>query len=208
VIAALFVEKGGAYYGIPDVDPWDEERDARLYPGPWPVVAHPPCARWCKLAGLVESRYGIKRHEDGGCFASALASVRRWGGVLEHPAFTDAWWTFSLPRPPTSGGWVRGIDGGWACHVEQGAFGHRAPKPTWLYAFAIEPPSLPWGPSGATARLNSWYTPTNETERRTKVEWMDSKGEWMDSKGERSATPPAFRDLLLDMARSVKREAA
>ena len=163
MIAALFVEEGGAYYGLEGVDPWPESRDARLYPGPWPVVAHPPCARWCKLAGLVESRYRIKRHEDGGCFASALDSVRRWGGVLEHPAYSDAWWTFALPRPPTSGGWVRGIDGGWSCHVEQGAYGHRAPKPTWLYAFGVTTlPTITWGPSGATARLNSWY-PTRES---------------------------------------------
>src|SRR5690242_17269022 len=28
-VAALYVEKGGVYYGIEDVDPWDEERDAR-----------------------------------------------------------------------------------------------------------------------------------------------------------------------------------
>lgn len=111
MIAALFVEPGGAYYGIADVDPWDEERDARLYPGPWPVVAHPPCARWSKLAGLVEARWGKhKRGEDGGCFASALESVRRWGGILEHPAYSAAWWTFALPRPPYSGGWVRGIE--------------------------------------------------------------------------------------------------
>ena len=56
-IAALYVQKNGCYFGLPDVDPWDEERDARLYAGPHPVVAHPPCARWCRLAGLVESRY-------------------------------------------------------------------------------------------------------------------------------------------------------
>ena len=31
MIAALYVETGGVYYGLPDVDPWDEERDARLY---------------------------------------------------------------------------------------------------------------------------------------------------------------------------------
>ena len=43
MIAALFVETGGVYFGLPNVDPWDEERDARLYDGPWPVVAHPPC---------------------------------------------------------------------------------------------------------------------------------------------------------------------
>lgn len=202
MIAALFVEEGGTYFGIPDVDPWPESRDARLYAGPWPVIAHPPCARWCKLAGLVEHRYGIKRHEDGGCFASALASVRRWGGVLEHPAYSDAWWTFSLPRPPPSGGWVRGIDGGWACHIEQGAYGHRAPKPTWLYAHGVPSlPSLRWGPSGASARLNSWYTGNDESERRTRVEFMDSKGE-------RSATPPAFRDVLLEIARSVPQERA
>ena len=45
-IAALYVETDGAYYGLPDVEPWDEARDARQYAGPWPVVAHPPCQRW------------------------------------------------------------------------------------------------------------------------------------------------------------------
>jgi len=80
MIAALFVDARGCYAGLPDVDVWDEARDARLYPGPHPVVAHPPCTRWCRLAGLVEARWGHKRGDDGGCFASALASVRRWGG--------------------------------------------------------------------------------------------------------------------------------
>ena len=79
VIAALYVQDGGCYFGLPNVDPWPESRDARKYAGPWPVVAHPPCARWSKLAGLVEARYGRKRGDDGGCFASALASVRTWG---------------------------------------------------------------------------------------------------------------------------------
>jgi hypothetical protein len=42
MIAALYVQKNGAYYALDGVDPWDEERDARRYAGPWPAVAHPP----------------------------------------------------------------------------------------------------------------------------------------------------------------------
>jgi hypothetical protein len=66
-------------------------RDAsRLYAGPHPVVAHPPCQRWGKLwAGqpLWIKRTGIRKikGDDDGCFASALAAVRKWGGILEHP---------------------------------------------------------------------------------------------------------------------------
>lgn len=46
MIAALYVQTGGSYYNLPDVDPYDEARDARIYMGPWPVVAHPPCQRY------------------------------------------------------------------------------------------------------------------------------------------------------------------
>lgn len=35
--AALYVQRGGAYFGLDGVDPWDEARDARTYAGP-----HPP----------------------------------------------------------------------------------------------------------------------------------------------------------------------
>ncbi len=34
-VAALYVEKGGVYWDLDDVEPWDEQRDARLYAGPW-----------------------------------------------------------------------------------------------------------------------------------------------------------------------------
>src|SRR3954463_12022794 len=86
VIAALYVETNGVYYGLPDVDPWDEARDARKYEGPWPGGAHPPCARWCRLAGFVEHQTEgrLQRGDDGGCFAAAVDAVRKFGGVLEH----------------------------------------------------------------------------------------------------------------------------
>lgn len=193
-VAILFCDPRGAYSQVPDVNLWDEQRDARLYAGPWPIVAHPPCSRWCRLAGLVEARWGHKRGEDGGCFASALASVRRWGGVLEHPAYSDAWETFRLPVPNQHGGWQRGLCGGWTCQVNQFHYGHRARKATWLYAFGTERPRLRWGGAhGATAVVSYCRNHRNSGDRRPEVH-----------KRERSGTPPEFRDVLLAIARSAR----
>jgi hypothetical protein len=81
-IAALYVERGGVYWDLPGVDPWDEERDARKYAGPWPVVAHPPCARWGNywFGGPRPEQRRFELGADDGCFAAAIAAVRRWGG--------------------------------------------------------------------------------------------------------------------------------
>jgi hypothetical protein len=186
VIAALFVQANGAYFGLEDVDPWPESRDARTYPGPHPVVAHPPCSRWCRLAGLVEARWGHKRGDDGGCFASALDSVRRWGGVLEHPAYSDAWADHGLLHPPTGGGWVNAdFVGGWTCYVEQ---------------HGVELPALRWGhvPGQKAAALVSWCgNRVASGEDRPRL-----------GKKAASATPPEFRAELLSMARSVERRVA
>lgn len=86
-VAALYVASRGCYYGLDDVEPWGlPERDAREYAGPHPVVAHPPCARWGRYALGGPSHYGrFKVGDDGGCFAAALASVRRWGGGTGAP---------------------------------------------------------------------------------------------------------------------------
>ena len=154
MIAALFVEgpPRGVYQGLPDVDPWDEQRDARLYAGPWPVVAHPPCARWGRYwSGGPSAKVRRVLGDDGGCFASALASVRAWGGVLEHPADSRAWLAHGLLCPVRGGGWVPAGDfAGWTCCVEQGHFGHRARKATWLYAVRCILPALPRGATVAT----------------------------------------------------------
>jgi len=102
VVAALYVQTDGIYYGIEDVDPWDENRDARLYAGPHPVVAHPPCQRWINLASANYARYGGEHNRpgnDGGCFPAALKSIKQWGGVLEHPAASRAWPVHGLKKP-------------------------------------------------------------------------------------------------------------
>jgi hypothetical protein len=208
MIAALYVETDGCYFGLPDVDPWDEPRDARLYAGPHPVVAHPPCQRWGRFwHGSTRKPHQFKLGDDGGCFAAALASVRRWGGVLEHPRDSHAWAMFGLERPPRSGGWVRADDaGGWTCCVEQGHYGHPARnKPTWLYAAWTARPELRWGP--CEQRLHPVALERHGYAKARRIGIMAMMG-GKDKTRLRNATPPEFRDLLLSIARSVERRAA
>lgn len=205
-VAALYVETDGAYFNLSGVDPWDEARDARAYAGPHPVVAHPPCQRWGKLwAGqpLHIKRTGErkKKGDDGDCFAAALGSVRTWGGVIEHPWQSHAWPFFGLKVPPRTGGWIEADDwGGWTCCVEQGKYGHTARKPTMLYVVGTKRPELEWGHSAITldpeivARIG-----LAKAKRRGEVA---AKGGGTDST-QRIYTPAPFRELLLDLARSV-----
>ena len=207
MVAALFVATGGAYFNLPDVDPWDEKRDARLYDGPHPVVAHPPCERWGRYwGGGPSARVKRVKGDDAGCYASALSSVRRCGGVLEHPEASHAWRHHGLIPPLRGGGWSVADDvGGWTCCVEQGAYGHRARKATWLYAIDVELPTLRWRASGDFARLDDGFHSREERLRAPRGEPRERLTEY-----ERLATPLQFRDLLLSIARSAysRREAA
>ncbi len=213
-IAALFVETGGCYFGLPGVDPWDEVRDARRYAGPWPVVAHPPCQRWGKLwAGqpLWIRRTGQRKvkGDDGGCFAAALTAVRLYGGVIEHPWGSHAWPHFGLNTPPRIGGWIAAdFEGGWTCCVEQGRYGHYARKPTLLLAYGVELPELDWG-IGAP-RLDPAVVERMGLARAKRLGEVGARGGGTDS-SPRIGTPEPFRNLLIDMARSChrnRREAA
>jgi hypothetical protein len=205
-VAALYVETSGCYFGLPDVDPWDEARDARLYAGPHPVVAHPPCQRWGKLwAGqpLFIKRTGIRKTkgDDGGCFEAALVAVRTWGGVLEHPCDSHAWSHFGLNKPPRSGGWIAAdMLGGWTCCVEQGRYGHYARKPTWLYASGVVLPELDWGIG--ESRLDPAIIERMGLHRAKRLGEVGGRGGGRDS-APRIGTPEPFRNLLLDMAGSV-----
>jgi hypothetical protein len=195
MVAALYVEKGGIYFGLPDVDPWDAERDARNYAGPWPVVAHPPCNRWSRLAALAQATHGYKIGDDGGTFEHALHCVRTFGGVLEHPAESFAWAHFGLPRPATKGGWTVTLDGEMVCYVEQEVFGHPARKPPWLYACRAELPQLPWQSRGTRPDDVGFYVMKDRGQAKLGPKRLRD--------GRASRTPPAFRDALLEIARSV-----
>ena len=201
MIAALFVQKDGCYFGLDGVDPWDEARDARKYAGPWSVVAHPPCERWGRYAtGGPSARVRRIKGDDKGCFRAALAAVRRFGGVLEHPEASAAWLAHDLIEPPRWGGWVvADWQGGWTCCIEQGAYGHRARKATWLYANRVDLPSLQWGRAkGDFIKLDEGYHSIEERRRAIKTGIFQRL-----SKRQCAATPEPFRDLLISIARTA-----
>lgn len=206
-IAALYVQTDGCYYGLDGVDPWDEDRDARRYPGPHPVVAHPPCQLWGPFAAINYKRWGGEHNRpgnDGGCFLSALRSVLSFGGVLEHPAKTRAWKHFSIDRP-INGGWMEITpepspwynDGTvvynprvWVCEVWQSAYGHKANKATWLlYSGATTPFDLRWDRPRGTHQIGFHDQRGKDRNKPT----ISGKAA--------SATPIEFRDELIRLAR-------
>jgi hypothetical protein len=192
MVAALFVQANGCYVGRPDVDAWPKTRDARLYAGPFPVIAHPPCQLWGSMASVNFARWGGEHNRpgnDGGCFAAALAAVNRWGGVLEHPHATRAWAAHGLTKPkPVETGWQRSGEG-WVCEVWQSAYGHRANKATWLYYRGVRAPhELRWSRITGSHQIGFH-------DQRGKARNKPTLG-----KREANATPPDFREELLRLA--------
>ena len=199
-IAALYVETGGVYFNVQGVDPWDIDRDARLYDGPFRVVAHPPCQRWGRFwHGSTRKPNQYRLGSDGGCFASSLTAVRNFGGVLEHPKDSLAWDYFGLAKPPHGGGWVVADRfGGYTCCVEQGHYGHFARKPTWLYVVGVDRAPLIWGRS--EQRLPTYAIERYGYEKARRIGVVAAVG-GKNKTRIRNATPEPFRDLLISMAR-------
>ena len=215
MIAALFVETGGCYWNLEGVDPWDEARDARKYAGPHPVVAHPPCQRWGRFwHGSTRKPHQFLQGDDDGCFRAALTALCRFGGVLEHPADSHAWDRdhFDMLRPPRAGGWIEAccndrIAEGvslWTCCVYQGHYGHAAGKPTWLLAASAErPPDLIWGP--CEQRIHPRALALHGYEKARRIGMLAMVG-GKDKTRIRNATPPEFRDVLIDIALRCRAE--
>ena len=199
-VAALFVEDPGPYTGLDGVEAWGYRRDARSYPGPHPVVAHPPCKRWGRYwGGGPSGGAGFYKGDDHGCFAVALWAVRTFGGVLEHPEASHAWDWFGLERPEFLGGWTDPDRwGGRSCCVAQGHYGHPGQKMTWLYRVGAGAfPELTWGRCVGKRRLDLGI---QTREERTAFRESGGIGPERLSTEERLHTPVEFRDLLISMA--------
>ena len=185
----LFVLKNSPYKDL-GLDCWDLDRNALLYCGNSPVVCHPPCQLWGRMAKVNYARWGGEHNKpgnDGGCFKFALDTVNRCGGVLEHPASSNAWEEYGLVKPVKKQWTQSGI--GWVCEVWQSAYGHKANKKTWLYCVSKEKPIDP-----------IWDTPKGTHQ----IGFQDQRGKERNKptlgKYEANATPTAFMEYLIALA--------
>lgn len=196
VIAALYVDARGPYPKLPDVDCWDIARDARQYEGPHPVVAHPPCGPWGRLRHM----YRGTEHD---CAPLAVEQVRRWGGLLEHPADSLLWANIAdgdgwgLPMP----GEFPDRWGGYTVEVNQCDWGHPARKRTWLYLVGVPRKALeapPFPGREPTHWISGGRGRVGKKAKTTPV----PAGIKVCSAQQRRRTPPLFAEYLVRLASS------
>lgn len=181
-IAVLFARSDSIYKTFPLLDVYDIDRDARTYAGNLPVIAHPPCRAWGRLRKFAKPR---RDERQLACFA--IDTVRRVGGVLEHPASSSLWATCALPAPGS------GFDdfGGWSIEVPQKWWGHKAEKNTWLYICGTSPSTIPVLPLVLGEASHTIGLRSGRARCRARPDLP---------KAEREETPPLFAAWLIELA--------
>jgi hypothetical protein len=238
------------------VDCWDITRDARKYAGPYPVVAHPPCRHWGRLKHLAKvqcrGRFEQRCYWEGrlsqcgpvvscpqcgggvdvgdrDCAIRAVEQVRRWGGVLEHPAWSKLWEHCGLPDPTEDAYEVCRVcygdhencqacagtgsvlvgkgpcdsHGGYTIEVDQVEWGHVARKRTWLYLVGVPREALEDTPFPGREPTRSVSGKRGRPTQAAHPGWREQLPRCSDT--ERRRTPPLFAEYLIRLARSVRR---
>jgi len=117
----------------------------------------------------------------------AVAQVRKWGGVLEHPFRSRLWNECGLPAPGAFDGYH-----GFTIALPQFWFGHKAQKATYFYICGIAPTDLPEVP----LKLGE---PTFVVQSRKRSSHRPHI-----PKAEREATPLACAQWLVELARKAR----
>lgn len=179
LVAALFARRDSIYKTMAGVDAWDMDRDARKWPGGTAIVAHPPCRAWSQLR-----HFAKPRHDEKDLALWSVEQVRKWGGVLEHPAKSALWPAMNLPEPGERDEW-----GGWTYQAPQMWWGHWCDKPTRLYIIGCAPAELPAVPL-VLGEATHVQTYSHKCRRRPQL-----------PHSMREKTPPAFAEFLVSIAR-------
>lgn len=178
-VGVLFARADSNYKSLAGVDVFDAERDARTYDGPWPVVAHPPCRALGRLR-----TFAAPRADERNLARLAVALVRRFGGVLEHPAGSLLWHDQKLPRPGATD-----MFGGWTLAAPQKWWGHKAEKASWFYIVGCAPADIPVMPY-VMGDAQYVVQTRKKTDHRPHI-----------TKSEREHTPPQLAEWLVELAR-------
>ena len=115
-VAILCAARNSVYKTLRAVDVYDEQRDARTFPGGMPVVAHPPCRLWSAFCRHQAKSPDPETEMDLGLWC--VEQVQRCGGVLEQPAHSGLFEMAGVVPTVT---------------LCQSDWGHTEIKATWLY---------------------------------------------------------------------------
>ena len=181
----LFARADSIYKQLPGTDVWDADRNALNCDNTEPGVYHPPCRAWGAFAMFANPRPGERE-----LAIWSVWKIRKYGGVLEHPAASKLWPEMGLPRPGQ-----RDEYGGFTVGIHQSWFGHKAEKKTLLYIVGIEPrdlPDMPMDLSYPTHVIGDVGRASNGT-KRPEI-----------SKAEREHTPIALAEWLVALARKCR----
>lgn len=179
-VAVLFARSDSTYKHLEGCTVYDIERDARTFSGGMPVVAHPPCRAWGRLR-----TFANPRPDEMNLARLAVALVREFGGVLEHPAGSLLWQSQRMPFP----GSPKDSWDGWTLAAPQKWWGHKAEKATWFYIVGAKPQDLPTVPI-VLGEAPCVVQSRKQHDPRPHI-----------SKAEREHTPPALAEWLVELAR-------
>lgn len=189
-VAVLFARADSIYKTLPGCDVYDIDRDARTWPGGAPIVAHPPCRAWGMLR-----HFAKPRPDEKDLARWAVAKIRKWGGVLEHPMGSTLWPDQGLPAPGSVDGW-----GGFTFHAPQFWWGHPANKATKFYIVGLNPkdmPPVPFVLGEAKFRIGG-----RQGRARKSRGWKQKPS--LPAGFSPEQTPPALAQWLVDLARNCK----
>lgn len=181
MVSILYTRSDSIYNSL-GVDCWDINRDARNWPGGNSIVAHPPCRAWGQLSHMAKPRPDEKY-----LAIDAIAKIRKYGGILEHPRASKLWHVLKLPLGNE-------IDeyGGYTLFVNQHWWGHKAQKKTLLYICGVDRSELPAIPLSFDL-IEYWVM--NGNRRASDKNYMK-----LISKRERESTPIDFAKWLIAVA--------
>ena len=182
-ITPVFFTQKKSNYNKLQCNPYDIDKDSLSCISKLPAVYHPPCASWGRLRKFSKFRPG-----EHWLAVWSIIRLRKYGGILEHPAHSSLWRFMAMPLP----GQKADRFGGYSISINQHWFGHKCAKNTFLYIVGCPQKNLPLIPINFDAITHVISTSC----RKRAGAYTNNRC----TKFERSATPVRLAEWLLLVA--------